>query len=115
MHVRGIEDATKGRGRLDAGPFAYSTVLRSGRAGHVAQPFRDMKAKRAKQPSRDIRAAEEVRLGSVRMGLGINRQREARPHPCQTQTKRSGGLVNQARKMRRLLRKTFLKKLLTVY
>lgn len=78
----------------------------------MAQPFRDMKAKRAKQPSRDIRAAGEVRLGSVRMGLGINRQREARPHPCQTQTKRSGGLVNQARKMRRSLRKTFPKKVI---
>ena len=81
----------------------------------MAQPFRDMKAKRATQPFRDIRAAGEVRLGSVRMGLGINRQREARPRPRRTQTKRSSELANQARKMRRLLRKTFSKKLLTVY
>ena len=50
-------------------------------------------------------------------GLGnqINRKREARPHPRRTRTKRSGELANQARKMRRLLRKTFSKKLLTVY
>ena len=26
-HVRGIEDATKGKGRLDAGPFAYVAAL----------------------------------------------------------------------------------------
>lgn len=49
------------------------------------------------------------------LGSQIDRQREARPHPCQTQTKRSGELANQERKMRRSLRKTFFEKLLTVY
>ena len=49
------------------------------------------------------------------LGSQINRQREARPNPCQTQTKRSGELANQEHKMRRSLRKTFPKKLLTVY
>lgn len=46
------------------------------------------------------------------LGSQINRQREARPHPCQTQTKRSGELANQERKMRRSLRKTFPKKVI---
>ena len=46
------------------------------------------------------------------LGSQINRQREVRPHPCQTQTKRSGELANQERKMRRSLRKTFPKKVI---
>ena len=46
------------------------------------------------------------------LGSQIDRQREARPHPCQTQTKRSGEFANQARKMRRSLRKTFPKKVI---
>lgn len=51
-------------------------------------------------------------MRSARMSMGVNRQREARPHPCQTQTKRSGELANQERKMRRSLRKTFPKKVI---
>ena len=54
-------------------------------------------------------------MRSARMSMGVDRKREARLLLCRTQTKRSGELVNQARKMRRSLRKTFLKKLLTVY
>ena len=54
-------------------------------------------------------------MRSARMSIGVDRKREARLLPCRTQTKRSGELANQARKMRRSLRKTFLKKLLTVY
>lgn len=46
------------------------------------------------------------------LGSQIDRQREARPHLCRTQTKRSGELANQARKMRRSLRKTFPKKVI---
>lgn len=51
-------------------------------------------------------------MRSARMSMGVNRQREARLHPCQTQTKRSGELANQERKMRRSLRKTFPKKVI---
>lgn len=54
----------------------------------------------------------EVRMRSARMSMGVDRQREVRPHPCQTQTKRSGELANQERKMRRSLRKTFPKKVI---
>ena len=100
MHVRGIEDATKGRGRLDAGPFAYSTVLRSGRAGHVAQPFRDMKAKRAKQPSRDIRAVGEVRMRSVRMGLGIKSTGNVKPVRTRVERKRSARASSRIKRAR---------------
>lgn len=46
------------------------------------------------------------------LGSQIDRQREARLLLCRTQTKRSGELANQARKMRRSLRKTFPKKVI---
>ena len=51
-------------------------------------------------------------MRSARMSIGVDRKREARLLPCRTQTKRSGELANQERKMRRSLRKTFPKKVI---
>ena len=92
---------------MPAPPRIWRPCGRGGRGAQRARPVR-RSCLRAMSGGRGGSHAKH----SNGLGSQINRQREVRLHPCQTQTKRSGELANQERKMRRSLRKTFPKKVI---